>query len=434
MDRYPEYRDSGIELIGEIPSHWELLAIKRLLKKGKDSMRTGPFGSHLKTTDYVNEGVRVYNQRTVYDDDYLSGDTFITRKQYQTLKNFEVAPRDLLITTRGTIGKVSMVPDFVETGVIHPCLIRFRINEDVLFIPYIINFINDSSIFISNILYQSDATTIEVIYSDSLREALVPLPPLREQIQISVFLDQKSFQIDSLVERLERKVELLKEYRTALISQCVTKGLDPNVEMKDSRIEWVGEIPKHWEIGLLKHYCAYINIKRHAKKDEIKISPENIEFGNGKILNHHSSYENMGMEFEPGDTLLNKLRVYLAKVVFCEFPGLSMGEMIVLRPTKMYPKFQFYLILSYRFIDNLNSLSEGVKMPRTPIEGIMNSSVPIPNYSEQLQISQHLDRKTTRIDSLIEKLEQKIALQKEYRQSLISHIVTGKVRVTENEK
>ena len=200
--------------------------------------------------------------------------------------------------------------------------------------------------------------------------------------------------------------------------------MDRYPEYKDSGIEWIGEIPSYWEIGRLKHCCEHINIKRQAKKDELKISPEYVESGTGKILHYHSSYENLGVEFKTSDTLLNKLRVYLAKVVFCEFPGLSMGEMIVLRPTKIYPKFQFYLLLSYRFIDYLNSLSEGVKMPRTPIEGIMNSDIPIPIFSEQSQISQFLDKKTTQIDSLIEKIERKIGFLREYRTALVSRCVT----------
>ena len=266
----------------------------------------------------------------------------------------------------------------------------------------------------------------------SLDEVLLPLIPLNTQFQISQFLDKKTSQIDSLIEKIERKIELHIEQRTILISQCVTKGLDPKVQMKDSGVEWIGEIPSHWEIGLLKHFCSHINFKRHAKKNESKISPENVESGTGKVLDHQSDYENIGMEFEFGDTLLNKLRVYLAKFVFCEFSGLSMGEMIVLRPISIDPKFQYYLLSSCRFIDYLNSLSEGVKMPRTPIDGIMKSRVPITTIREQSQISQFLDKKTSQFNSLIEKLQRKIELLKEYRQSLISNVVTGKVKVTED--
>ena len=108
-----------------------------------------------------------------------------------------------------------------------------------------------------------------------------------------------------------------------------------------------------------------------------------------------------------------------------------MGEMIVLRPEKIQPRFQFYLLLSERLIDHFNSFSEGTKMPRPPIREIMGTNIPIAPNNEQYEIVRYLDEKTSLIDSLIEKLEQKIELHQEYRQSLISNVVTGKVRVTE---
>ena len=151
-----------------------------------------------------------------------------------------------------------------------------------------------------------------------------------------------------------------------MIRQCVTKGLDCNVEMKDSGIEWIGEIPKHWLLSMLKYFCSHINDKRYPCEGDIKISAENVESGTGKVVDYYADYGHLGMEFQKGDTLLNKLRVYLAKVVFCEFSGLSMSEMIVLRPKNFQSKYQYYLLSTETFIRQLDSLAEGVKMPRVP--------------------------------------------------------------------
>ena len=116
----------------------------------------------------------------------------------------------------------------------------------------------------------------------------------------------------------------------------MTKGLDPNVEMKPSGVEWIEEIPVHWEIGKIKHIATFLNEKSIPETDAIKISPENVESETGKILNFYSSYDSVGVKFQTGDVLFNKLRVYLSKAAFAEYNGYSLGEMIVIRPSLQY--------------------------------------------------------------------------------------------------
>ena len=195
-------------------------------------------------------------------------------------------------------------------------------------------------------------------------------------------------------------------------------------EYKDSGVEWIGEIPRGWRIDRLKYSSEFIIEKELPSDDDIKISPENVESFTGKIINYHSDYETEGMKFQIGDTLLNKLRVYLSKFVFCESDGFSMGEMIVLRPRKYLPKFQYYLLSNPKIIDHFNSLSEGVKVPRPPVNEMLNTFCPVVPIPEQKQISDYLDRKTQQIDNLIEKTERKIELLKEQRSSLINQCVT----------
>ena len=231
LDPNVEMKDSGVEWIGEIPKGWKIIPIKRLLQKGRDSIRTGPFGSELKSTDFVESGIKVYNQRTVYDDDYYSGEIFITEDKYQSLINFKVLPGDLLITTRGTVGRVSIVPDGIEQGVIHPCLIKFRINNQIMDSSYLVRYINQSTLFITNVLFESNSTTIEVIYSETLKGVRVPIPSLSEQKQISDYLDKETSKIDQEVDTETKRIELLKEYRQSLISNVVTGKIDVRDEM-----------------------------------------------------------------------------------------------------------------------------------------------------------------------------------------------------------
>ena len=263
-----------------------------------------------------------------------------------------------------------------------------------------------------------------------LRQVPTSIPPLPTQTQIASFLDRKTEQIDELIRIKERQIELLQEQRTALINQVVTKGFDPNVEMKPSGVEWIGEIPAHWKIEKIKHVATLISEKSTPETDAIKISPENVESETGKVLDFYSPYDAVGVKFQTGDVLFNKIRVYLNKVVFAKYDGYSLGEMIVIRPTlQRMGKYLFYFMLSNRFIEYCDSISYGAKMPRTAVNDILNAKIPIPLDQEKLQIANFLDCKTQQIDKLITAEQRKIELLKEYRQSLISEAVTGKIDV-----
>ena len=201
-------------------------------------------------------------------------------------------------------------------------------------------------------------------------------------------------------------------------------------EYKESGVEWIGEIPAHWKIRKIKHVATFVSEKSTPETDAIKISPENVESKTGKVLNFYSSYDSIGVKFQVGDVLFNKIRVYLNKVVFAEYSGYSLGEMIIIRPSLQdIGKYLFYLMLSSRFIEYCNSISKGAKMPRTDVYDILGAQIPIASYQEQTQIANFLDRKTEKIDDLIAAEQRKIELLKEYRQSLISEAVTGKIDV-----
>ena len=196
-------------------------------------------------------------------------------------------------------------------------------------------------------------------------------------------------------------------------------------EYKESGVEWIGKIPAHWKIKKIKHVVTFVSEKSTPETDDIKISPENVESKTGKVLDFYSSYDSIGVKFQVGDVLFNKIRVYLNKVVFAEYGGYSLGEMIVIRPSlEDIGKYLFYLMLSSRFIEYCNSISKGAKMPRTDVYDILNAQIPITSYQEQTQIVNFLDRKTEQIDALIRLKERRIELLQAQRTALINQAVT----------
>ena len=426
MNSYPEYKDSGIEWIGEIPMGWAVNRISRITYvKGRVGWKGLTSNEFIEKGPYLVTGTDFKNGRIDWSKSY-----HVNQHRYEEDPFIILENDDVLITKDGTIGKLAHVIDLPGPATINSGIFVARPLNNCYLQRYFFWVLN-SRIFDEYVKFSSSGTTIQHLYQNVFERFVLPIPNILDQSYIVGFLDKKTSQINSLIEKIEKKIELLKEYRVVLISQCVTKGLDPDVELKDSGIEWIGEIPRHWELKRLKFVCDYIIEKRAPSKTEIKISPENVEAHTGKVLSLFSNYESEGQVFREGDILFNKLRVYLNKVVLSKWTGLSMGEMIVLRPNSVWNEFLFRVLSSGCFINYVDSLSEGVKMPRPPVKGILNVLVPIPHETDQVQISRFIYKKTTQVDSLIEKLEIKIKLLKEYRQSLISNVVTGKVRVSE---
>lgn len=223
LDKNAKLKPSGVEWIGDIPEKWKLMKLKYICKDEKYSIKTGPFGSQLKGEDLREEGdVRVYNQRNVIDDCFDDVQFYVTSAKAKDLQSFFTKENDLLVTSRGTIGKCSLLPKTAPMGVLHPCLIALRINEKKCSLQWAKFFINESDCFKTNVFLNSNATTIEVIYTDTLKNIFIPLPPLKEQLAIISYLEHRCSAIDSQISKIERQIELLKEYKQSIITECVT--------------------------------------------------------------------------------------------------------------------------------------------------------------------------------------------------------------------
>ena len=215
-------KPSGIDWIGDIPAHWDIKRLKYLLEPSEENMKVGPFGSALSGGDIVNEGKWVYNQRVVLDDNFNETDSFITEEKFQEMKGFVVKGGDLLITTRGTIGKVAIVPDNPPEGILHPCIIKFRVNKDLI-LPELVKLIfNESDIVKDQFVLMSNATTIEVIYSYSLKEIVLPVIPMKEQKALFEFLSKQCTTIDSILKDKQEQLEKIKQHKKSLIYEYVT--------------------------------------------------------------------------------------------------------------------------------------------------------------------------------------------------------------------
>jgi type I restriction enzyme S subunit len=217
LDKSLPMKDSGIEWIGEIPEHWEVKKIKCICQE----IISGPFGSSLTKDIYKKEGYKIYGQEQVIANDFSIGDYYISEEKYKEMVRYTVHSGDVLVSCVGTFGKIAVVPDRVEKGIINPRLIKLDLNKKLV-IPSYFGILLASEISFSQIEKLSRGTTMGVVNIRILSDIELPIPPLSEQKAIADYLDTKTAQIDQIIQTINAQIEKLKELRKTLINDVVT--------------------------------------------------------------------------------------------------------------------------------------------------------------------------------------------------------------------
>jgi len=402
MKRYQTYKDSGVEWIGEIPAHWKILPIRALCHLGRgrvisnEEIARNPGEYPVYSSQTANNGEMGRINSYDFDGEYVTWTT-------------DGANAGTVFYRYGK---------FNCTNVCGTLKSKNKLRMPLL--PYILNL---------GTRYYVRYDINPKLMNNMIAKIKISVPPYLEQATIAAHLDRQTAQIDNLISKKQKLIELLKEERSAIINQAVTKGLNPDAPMKDSGIEWQGEVPEHWEVKRLKYFFTLITEKNCSLQTK-KVALENIESWTGRFIDSEVDYQGEGISFLKGDVLFGKLRPYLAKVLNAKFSGASVGDIFVMRPKLgISSRFAFYRFLSKPFIDIVNGSTFGAKMPRVSWDFIANLHIAMPNNKEQRTISGYLDSKTIKIDQTISRIEKQTALLQEFRTALISEVVTGKIDV-----
>jgi type I restriction enzyme S subunit len=427
MKKYTSYKDSGVEWIGEIPDNWGVTKMKYV----GDYLNGYPF----KPTDWGDEGRLIIRIQNLTEgrgsENFYSGE--IDPK-------YIVRTGDYLFSWSTTLGLYEWKRD---EGLLNQHIFKVELN-DILFKKYYFWVIQGVIKELSN---ESHGSTMTHLTKDVFGNIRLPLPPLSEQKQIVSYLDTKTTLIDSLIEKTKLKIQLLKENRTSLINEVVTKGLNPNVEMKDSGVEWIGEIPSGWVVSKLK-YDSSTPVQYGINISGDKYVEEGIRFvritdisESGDLNPDDGKY--LVPEDVPNEFLLRKFDVLfcrsghtVGKTYLHTSDGLfSSGGYLVRFNFRNYTesKFIFYLSKTHFYWDwiKLNTVVSTIENVNG--DKYQNFIYPKPPLSEQQQIVSYLDEHTQLIDKTISVEQRRIDTLKEYRQSLISEVVTGKRKVTTDE-
>jgi type I restriction enzyme S subunit len=446
MKKYQSYKQSGIEWIGEVPESWNSGKMKYVLSNNDG----GVWGTD---TEDEEEGTLVVRSTEIT----IEGNWDLSQILKRNLTENEVSKcklyeGDIVITkSSGSpqhIGKSVIVSKEIEE--LNCCYsnfvqrIRFKDYNSKLY-HYILN----SDIVREQFKYLTTSSTgLGNLNGTSLNDVLLPFIPLQEQLQIVQFLDEKTELIDKLISTKERKITLLKEQRTLLINQVVTKGLNPNVKMKDSGVEWIGEIPDDWGVKKFTFItdtinCGYTSTPEYVDEGVMFLSSQNVKKGKLDLWKYNFISNELHNELtkirkvKKGDLLVVRVGVGIGNscVVDIDDDFSIYVSLTHVRLKDGYLNYYFnFLFNSSNFIDECLLLSkQGGGVGNFNIKDFERFKFPIPSYLEQNQIVEHLDTKNKEIDDLVHLEQKKIDLLKEYRQSLISEVVTGKIKVTTDE-
>ncbi len=252
--------------------------------------------------------------------------------------------------------------------------------------------------------------------------------------QIARYLDWQTAKINQFIKAKKKLIALLKEQKQNIINEAVTKGINPDAPMKDSGVEWLGEIPAHWEVRKLKYCVTNKNIQSDScTENETYLALEHIEGWTGKIsvTAEKAEFDSKVKKYNAGDILFGKLRPYLAKVALPNFNGVCVGEFLVLQPKEIISSYFLSVLLrSKKIIDLVNSSTFGAKMQsRADWDFIGSIFIPLLSTEEQQSIVTHIEKETALINKTITRTEREIELIAEYRTRLVSDVVTGKVDI-----
>ena len=346
------------------------------------------------------------------DSRTVQTERFLSQEGYEYNKNRLLPPNAVCVTCIASIGKICMT---TVPSVTNQQINSIVVNQDK-YDPYFVYYLLKTQIDV--IQSVANSATAPIVNKSTFASINVCVPPLPTQRAIANFLDHKTKQIDELTRIKERQIELLQEQRTALINQVVTKGLDPNVEMKPSGVEWIGEVPAHWNLCMLKYKTRLVyGDTLIAENREDGVVPV---YGSNGIIDTHSAANTLSPAIVVGR------KGSLGKIQYSDVPCfvIDTAYYIDSRTSHVNLRWLYHVLQSLKLERLRNSVLPGLNR-----ESAESQYMPLITAEEQTQIANFLDRKTEQIDELIAVEQRKIGLLKEYRQSLISEAVTGKIDV-----
>lgn len=424
-------------MTNELPKGWvskKMRFVGRFLSSGIDKkiVEGDPLVKMINYTDiYGNKTLRLNSSR-----DYMEVSCPVQKQ-----RSCQVEFGDLIFTpsseTIEDIGISALVDEHLVNTVFSYHVLRFAFTEKVYheFKKYLCN----NSLVLSEFSRFAKGTTRQILNRNDFNSIRVILPPFQEQVRIADFLDKKTSEIDELISAEERLLELLEEKRVSIITQAVTKGLNPDARMKYSGVDWLGDIPEHWEIGRLKDYvlCNMESLSENCSQDYefeyVDISSVNFKEGisNKEPITFEKAPSRARRIVRPGDVIISTVRTYLKAIARIDQKDenciVSTGFAALTPKSMLDSKYLYLYVRSKNMIDAIMANSVGVSYPAINPSRLISLSIPVPPLGEQMSIIKDIELQLSDMKNLEDTIINAIAKLKEYRISIITSAVTGRI-------
>lgn len=371
----------------------------------------------------------------------------VSDERYNEAPEIQLQENDLLITKDGTIGKIALVINKPEKAILNSGVFVTRPLKSNYTSKYMYWVLN-SKLFTEYVDLSQIGSTIKHLYQETFENFEYPLPNINVQTAIVNYLDNKIVKVDTIINNKQKLIELLQEKRQVIIDEAVTKGLDPNVPMKDSGIEWLGTVPANWNLTKIKFITKIkgrIGFRGYTTEDIVNYREGALTLG-AKHINKKYQIDLSDPEFISWEKYYESPEIMLkimqrgSTVGKVAIINKDIGEatinpsLMVLKETTCVPQYLYYFLSSSYIRDNIKVVTSVTAIPMISQEQINNFVIVIPSLEEQLEIADYLKGQSKQIETIIDKINIQIKKIQEYRQSLISEAVTGKIDVAVMER
>lgn len=421
MEKYSEYKDSGIQWLGKIPSHWNRVSFKRVAFVKSNLVHPSDYLDYPQISpDCIekNSG-RLLSWKSVKESNVESDNHLFFKGQIIYSK------------IRPLLNKVVIAP---FDGLCSADMYPIETSQNVHYLQYFML----SNIFLESVTNATrDRVKMPKINKVELGSIDIIVPPPHEQQAIVSFLDEKTEKIDTLIAEKEKQLSLLDELKQSEIASAVTRGLNPDAPLKDSGISWIGQIPEHWEVKLLRSYLRIISIKNHPEEQLLSVVREQgviIRNTDSKEENHNFIPEDLsGYKYvQKGQFVINKMKSWQGSYGVSDYDGIVSPAYYVCDLN--FPQKEFFniAIRSKYYVPFFTQYSKGIRVGQWDLSPIGLKSIPFiePPVEEMEAIVEYIETKLSKINTMISEIQSEIDNLKEYKQSLISDVVTGQIKVS----
>lgn len=416
-------KDSGVEWIGQIPAEWKRVKLKEV------------------TNIIMGQSPEAQDIKDFGNIPFMQGNREFGSIYPNAVKFCDNSPKksrigDILLSVRAPVGAINVSDKVYAIGRGLCSICATSINSKFL-MYFLMLIMQDTKKF-------GQGSTFDAITIQELKQLPVLLPPINTQNRIASYLDRKCAQIDAIIAKQQQIIEKLKEYKLSVITEAVTKGLDPNVPMKDSGVEWIEEIPEKWQKTKLKNTCQFINGDRSSNypspNDYVdkgipflgadSLCGRYVDIAQSKKITNEKYRSMGGAKIQKGDILYTLRGSTIGKNAMAMFDdGTVASSLMVIRPISLVPEFLLYWLNSEEEFQQRQSYINGSTAPNLSADNVGTFILFLPSTVEQLRIANFLDKKCNEIELAIQKKQRMIEKLSDYKKSLIYEVVTGKKEV-----